>query len=130
VHVDEVVVPALLDRTGAQALRILKDLRLIGRVQQAERGPTGRIVDQKPRPRERVPVGTVVEVWVALREKAVLGARMTGGGFGGAAILLVKSAGVTEVQATLAESYRARFGMDPHLYATESADGMHADDES
>lgn len=65
VHVDEVDVPALLDRTGAQALRILKDLRLIGRVREAERGPPGRIVDQKPRPRERVAVGTIVEVWVA-----------------------------------------------------------------
>jgi galactokinase len=69
-------------------------------------------------------------VEVGLREKAVLGARMTGGGFGGAAILLVRSAGVTEVQATLAESYHARFGLDPHLYVTESANGMRADDES
>ncbi|MEZ6008778.1 MAG: hypothetical protein R3F05_13575 [Planctomycetota bacterium] len=65
VHVDEVDVPSLLDRTGPQALRILRDLRLVGNVLEAERGPAGRIVDQKPRPRERVPVGTLVQVWVA-----------------------------------------------------------------
>lgn len=65
VHVDDVDVPSLLDRTGPQALRILRDLRLVGSILEAERGPPGRIVDQKPRPRERVPVGTLVEVWVA-----------------------------------------------------------------
>ncbi len=65
VHVDEVDVPSLLDRTEMQAMRILHDLRLVGRANVAERGPTGRIVDQRPRPGERVPVGSLVDIWVA-----------------------------------------------------------------
>jgi galactokinase len=68
-------------------------------------------------------------VEIGLREKAVLGARMTGGGFGGAAILLVRSSGVEAVTERLGESYRERFRMDPFLYVTESSAGMRADDD-
>jgi len=62
-----------------------------------------------------------------MREPNVLGARMTGGGFGGAAILLVKSAGVDALTATLSARFSERFGVEPHLYVTEAADGMRAE---
>jgi galactokinase len=68
-------------------------------------------------------------VEVALREKAVLGARMTGGGFGGTCILLVKAPEVARIQETLAKQYRDRFGVEPHIYLTEAADGMRAHEE-
>ena len=67
----------------------------------------------------------VVELGV--REPTVLGARMTGGGFGGAAILLVKSAGVDALTDMLRERFRERFSVEPHLYVTEAADGMRAE---
>lgn len=66
-------------------------------------------------------------VELAMREAAVLGARMTGGGFGGAAILLVKRAGVDAVTSTLRERFSARFGVEPQLYVTEAGDGMRAE---
>ncbi len=62
-----------------------------------------------------------------MREPSVLGARMTGGGFGGAAILLVKSAGVDALTATLSARFSERFGVEPHLYVTEADDGMRAE---
>jgi galactokinase len=68
-------------------------------------------------------------VEVGLSEASVLGARMTGGGFGGAAILLVKSAGVAALTSTLRKRFSDRFGVEPHLYVTESADGMRAESE-
>ena len=64
VHVDEVVVPLLMDRTGPQAQRILKDLGLIGQVQEDKSGPPGRIVRQRPLPGDRVPRRSLVRVWV------------------------------------------------------------------
>lgn len=67
-------------------------------------------------------------VEAALRERAVLGARMTGGGFGGAAILLVRAPEVERIQETLAQKYRDRFGLKPHIYLTEAADGIRADE--
>src|SRR5450432_1899907 len=66
-------------------------------------------------------------VELGTREPTVLGARMTGGGFGGAAILLVKSAGVDALTATLSARFSERFGVEPHLYVTEAADGMRAE---
>ena len=64
VHVDQVDVPELLDRTEAQALRILRDLRLVGQPLAAKRGLPGRVANQRPLPGERVPVGSLVKVFI------------------------------------------------------------------
>ena len=65
VHVDTVHVPELLDRTEAQALRILRDLRLVGQSLPATRGVPGRVTNQHPLPGERLAVGGLVKVYVA-----------------------------------------------------------------
>jgi galactokinase len=67
---------------------------------------------------------------LGLDDPSVLGARMTGGGFGGAAILLVRRPAVDAVRDSLAKAYRHEFGVDPHLYLTEAARGMHAEAEA
>lgn len=69
-------------------------------------------------------------VELGLASKSVLGARMTGGGFGGSAILLVKRAGVDVLQEDLSKAYLEEFGMEPNLHVTEAAEGMRAETES
>jgi galactokinase len=64
---------------------------------------------------------------VAQRQEGVLGARMTGGGFGGSVIVLAKTPSVESVSATLRTSYRARFKSDLDVIVTEAGDGMHPD---
>jgi galactokinase len=63
-------------------------------------------------------------VETALGLNGVLGARMTGGGFGGSAILLVQNEAVKRACATLHESFAQRFGTQPELYVTDAGDGM------
>ncbi|MEO7032657.1 MAG: galactokinase [Polyangiaceae bacterium] len=62
----------------------------------------------------------------ARRQKAVLGARMTGGGFGGSAIFLVKTPHVDEVCEIVSTSFRERFGSEPALHVTQAAGAMRA----
>jgi galactokinase len=64
---------------------------------------------------------------VAQRQEGVLGARMTGGGFGGSVIVLVKTSNVEPVSVALRTSFRARFKSDSDVIVTEAGDGMHAD---
>ena len=66
---------------------------------------------------------------VGLATKSVLGARMTGGGFGGSAVLLVKRSGVDALQQDLSKAYQEQFGMEPHLHVTEAAEGMRRETE-
>lgn len=66
----------------------------------------------------------------ALRLEGVLGARMLGGGLGGAVVLLVRSERLASVAPLLRESYRQRFGAEPELYVTGPGDGMRADFEA
>ncbi len=60
----------------------------------------------------------------ARREDGVLGARMTGGGFGGSVIALVKTEKVSRVAATLRAGFAARFGNEPLIIVTEAGDGV------
>ena len=46
----------------------------------------------------------------------VLGSRMTGGGFGGATVNLVKKKGLDVFIRTIAESYRQQFNIEPGIY--------------
>jgi galactokinase len=61
------------------------------------------------------------------RENGVLGARMTGGGFGGSVVALVKDDKVGDVSTRLGESFRARFKVDLGVTVTQAGDGMRAE---
>jgi len=55
--------------------------------------------------------------------EGVYGARMTGGGFGGCAIVLARAENADQVSETISSRYRDRFGMDCTIFATVAADG-------
>jgi galactokinase len=53
----------------------------------------------------------------------VYGSRMTGGGFGGCTVSLVKPAAVEKFMADIAKIFKAKFGKDPVRFATKATDG-------
>lgn len=55
----------------------------------------------------------------------VIGSRMTGGGFGGCTVSLVKTDRAQDVAAQLCSSYRDRTGIDPFVFASRPARGAH-----
>ena len=57
------------------------------------------------------------------REAGVIGARMTGGGFGGCTVNLVAKSRLDEVTGKLRDGYRARYGVDPDLFTSRACDG-------
>jgi galactokinase len=57
------------------------------------------------------------------RTGGVIGARMTGGGFGGCTITLVRQPNLGSVQEHLATRYRKRFGGEPTFYTARPAQG-------
>ena len=56
----------------------------------------------------------------------LIGARMTGGGFGGSTINLVVTENVTAFTETLAEAYQQRTGITPQIIVTSASAGVHA----
>jgi galactokinase len=65
--------------------------------------------------------------WALVAAVGVLGARMTGGGFGGSVIVLVKTPNVDAVCTALRTSCRARFKSDSDVIITDAGDGMRAE---
>jgi len=63
-------------------------------------------------------------VEIAVAQPGVIGARMTGGGFGGCTINLVESSAVAAFQQHVAGSYFARTGRKPEIYVSPAADGV------
>jgi galactokinase len=59
----------------------------------------------------------------AQKNKAVLGARMMGGGFGGCTINLIRNDVRQGFLEKLSRSYREKFGIDPGIYPVTIADG-------
>jgi galactokinase len=55
--------------------------------------------------------------------KAVTGARMMGGGFGGCTINLVKAHALDEVVEEVTKAYRQKYGIDPKCYIANTGDG-------
>lgn len=57
--------------------------------------------------------------------EGVLGARMTGAGFGGCAIALVKNSEIENVKKQVAEIYIKKIGYKPSFYVAQIGDGAH-----
>lgn len=66
----------------------------------------------------------------ALRERGVLGARMTGGGFGGSALVLVQEGAIDAVGEELAGAFRRKFGNDLSMHRAEAGDGVRTENVS
>jgi galactokinase len=67
-----------------------------------------------------------LDLMVELAEQAegVYGTRMTGGGFGGCTIALVKAGCVESFQRTVQEGYERSTGCKPEIYVCSAADGV------
>jgi galactokinase len=59
------------------------------------------------------------------RSGGVIGARMTGGGFGGSTVTLCESSKAQSIAATLAETYQKSTGITPQIFASRPANGAH-----
>ena len=62
-------------------------------------------------------------VALAQAEPACYGARMTGGGFGGAAVALVRASDVEAFVASVSDGYRHDTGLEPQIYICTATDG-------
>jgi len=65
-------------------------------------------------------------VEIAVSQKGVLGARMTGGGFGGCTVNLVEHAAVEPFVLSVGREYQQRTGLKPDIYSLEAAQGAEA----
>ena len=64
---------------------------------------------------------TIVEA--AAKCEGVFGARMTGGGFGGCAIVLVRADRAADAEAAIVKAFESAFGRACPVFATRAADG-------
>jgi galactokinase len=62
-------------------------------------------------------------VEIALAQPGLIGARMTGGGFGGCTINLVESATVSEFKRNVAAEYSSKTGLTPEIYVSPASEG-------
>ena len=62
-------------------------------------------------------------VELAEQQRGLLGARMTGGGFGGCTINLVRAAESAEFRKSIAQEYEAAAGRKPEIYVCKASDG-------
>lgn len=62
-------------------------------------------------------------VSLAREEEGCVGARMTGAGFGGCAVALVREEGAPAFARRVAERYRAALGLEPEVYVCRAAAG-------
>ena len=65
---------------------------------------------------------TIVEFCLAFKD--CIGARMTGAGFGGCAIALVKKKSFEEFASSITQFYMQKIGYAPELFASEVGDGV------
>ncbi len=65
-----------------------------------------------------------IMVEAADKQPGLIGARMTGGGFGGCTINLVRNEAAEEFGKNVAQAYRQSTGINPEVYVLEAADGV------
>jgi galactokinase len=65
-------------------------------------------------------------VEIASTKPGVFGSRMTGGGFGGCTINVVRAAAADEFKAQVTAEYKARSGISPDIYILNITDGVTA----
>ena len=68
-----------------------------------------------------IELDTLVEE--ALKQRGVIGARMTGAGFGGCAVSIVETDKVDEFIKNVENGYREKIGYNPTFYVVEIGDG-------
>ncbi len=59
------------------------------------------------------------------RNGGVIGARMTGGGFGGSTVTLCESRKAADIAATLSAEYHKATGITPQIFASRPSLGAH-----
>jgi len=62
-------------------------------------------------------------VEIARSVEGVFGSRMTGGGFGGCTVSLVKNENLSKFEEAIRTGYKNKFGKDPDIYQFHAADG-------
>jgi galactokinase len=70
-----------------------------------------------------------IMVELAWKQPGCVGARLTGGGFGGCTVNLVESTQAKEFAATMAEGYEKATGIHPEIYLSHASAGAHAAEE-
>jgi len=70
-----------------------------------------------------------IMVELAWKQPGCIGARLTGGGFGGCTVNLVESAEAQEFAAAMAEGYEKATGIKPEIYLSHASAGAHAVEE-
>ncbi|PYV90681.1 MAG: galactokinase, partial [Acidobacteria bacterium] len=63
-------------------------------------------------------------VEIATAQPGLIGARMTGGGFGGCTINLVESAAVSDFRRKVAAEYSSTTGLTPEIYVSPASEGV------
>jgi len=66
-----------------------------------------------------------IMVELASRQSGVFGARMTGGGFGGCTVNLVRSDSSQQFRQSMTRQYESRTGIHPEIYVLSAANGVH-----
>jgi len=62
-------------------------------------------------------------VWIAREEEGVYGSRLTGGGFGGATVSLIKAGEAQRIARNFEKKYRGETGIECRTYLCEIDDG-------
>jgi galactokinase len=62
-------------------------------------------------------------VEIASAQPGLMGARMTGGGFGGCTINMVEAGAVNDFKRNVAEEYSTRTGLTPEIYVSPASEG-------
>jgi galactokinase len=66
-----------------------------------------------------------IMVEIAAAQTGMMGARMTGGGFGGCTVNLVESDAAQEFAASVGSEYERRTGIRAEVYVLQTAEGVH-----
>ena len=62
-------------------------------------------------------------VEIAVAQPGLIGARMTGGGFGGCTMNLVETSAVSDFRRNVAAAYSSKTGLTPEIYVSPASEG-------